>query len=275
MERKLLYEAASHIARAHGVVAFTGAGVSEESGISTFRDQGGIWDRYSPERFGRVSGLRAEVLRHPEEVAGFIRGLLQSCLEAVPNPAHLALARWEVQGVVRAVVTQNIDTLHERAGSKKVIKLHGSINRLRCEACGFRQGLDESQLQQWIARLSREGVDRRQARRLLQETFPACPYCGGKRRPDVVLFEDLLPQEAWLEAQQEASRCHILLVIGTSGLVYPAAEIPLLAKRSGATLIEINPQPTSLTSHADLFLAGKAGQVMEELMQQVHLAKDD
>jgi len=273
MERKSLRQAASQIASARSLVAFTGAGISEESGIPTFRGKGGLWDRYPPERFANIAGLAAEFLLRPERVAGFLREILQSCLDARPNPAHLVLAQWEAKGILRAVITQNIDTLHERAGCQRVIKLHGSIDRLRCQDCGFRQHLDEWQLQQWAAHFASEGIDRRQLWHALREILSSCPYCGGRRRPDVVLFGDLLPQDAWGEAQREASLCELLLVIGTSGLIHPAAEIPFLARRSGAALIEINPQPTSLTPHADLFLAGKAGLVMEELMGQVQLAK--
>lgn len=273
MEENPLSEAASCIAHAQGVVAFTGAGISEESGIPTFRGQGGLWDRYPPERFANITGLVAEFFLHPARVAGFLREILHSCLDAEPNPAHVVLAQWEVQGILRAVITQNIDTLHERAGSQKVIKLHGSIDRLRCTDCGFSQGFDDSQLSRWMAALSPKGMRRRQLWQALKQILSQCPHCGGRRRPDVVLFGDLLPQDAWGEAQREVSLCDLLMVIGTSGLVHPAAEIPLLAKRSGVTLIEINPQPTSLTPHADLFLAGKAGQVMEELMEQVQIAK--
>jgi len=273
MEKNSLSEAASQIARAERVVAFTGAGISEESGIPTFRGKGGIWDRYPPERFAHIPGLIAEFLLQPERVANFLREILESCLDAEPNPAHLALAHWEAQGKLRAVITQNIDTLHEGAGSRKVIKLHGSIDRLRCTDCGFRQDFDEVQLRRWAVALSLQGMGRRQLWHALKQILSSCPYCGGRRRPDVVLFGDLLPQDAWMQAQREASLCQLLLVIGTSGLVHPAADIPLLAKRSGATLIEINPQPTSLTPHADLFLAGKAGQVLKELMGQVQVAK--
>jgi len=275
MERNSLGEAASRIARAQAVVAFTGAGISEESGIPTFRGKGGLWDRYPPERFAHIPGLIAEFLLRPERVANFLREILESCLEAQPNPAHLALAHWETQGRLRAVITQNIDILHERAGSKKVIKLHGSIDRLRCAECGFRQEFDGSQLSGWMAALSPKGMGRRQLWQALKQILSRCPYCGGRRRPDVVLFGDLLPQEAWTEAHREASLCEVLLVIGTSALVYPAAEIPLLAKRSGATLIEINPEPTSLTPLADLFLEGKAGQVMQELAGKCSWPEDD
>jgi NAD-dependent deacetylase len=264
-----LAEAAFQIASAHGLVAFTGAGISEESGIASFRGRGGLWDRYAPERFGTLRGLMAEFLLRPQRVAGFLHEILTSCLEAEPNPAHLALAQWEAEGVLQAVITQNIDILHERAGCNKTIKLHGSIDRLRCTDCGFKQDLDETQLRGWAGDLSLEGIGRRQLWRALQKILSACPYCGGRRRPDVVFFGDLLPQDAWMEAQQAASLCQLLLVIGTSGLVYPAADIPILAKKAGGILIEINPEPTPLTPLADLYLEGKAGEVMQKLARQV------
>ena len=269
MERKPLAEAAYQIASTQGLVAFTGAGISEESGIASFRGRGGLWDRYPPERFGTLRGLMAEFLLQPRRVAGFLHDILTSCLDAQPNPAHLALAQWEAEGMLGAIITQNIDTLHERAGCNKTIKLHGSIDRLRCMDCGYKQDLDETQLRGWVRDLSPERIGRRQLWRALQKILSACPYCGGRRRPDVVFFGDLLPQDAWMEAQQAASLCQVLLVIGTSGLVYPAADIPILAKKAGGILIEINPEPTPLTPLADLFLEGKAGQVMQELAEQV------
>jgi NAD-dependent deacetylase len=269
LEGEMVRQAALKIARGQEMVAFTGAGISEESGIPTFRGEEGLWDRYPPERFANSGGLIAEFLLRPGKVAGFLREILESCLDAKPNPAHLALARWEAEGRLQAVITQNIDTLHERAGTQKVFKLHGSIDRLRCTDCGFKQDFDEVRLRRWVAALSAEGIGRRQLLHALKQILSPCPYCGGKRRPDVVLFGDLLPQDAWAEAQEAASLCRVFLVIGISGLVLPAAEIPLIAKRSGATLIEINPEPTSLTAHADLFLEGKARQVMQELASQV------
>jgi NAD-dependent deacetylase len=269
MEGNCLIQAANRIASTQGLVAFTGAGISEESGIPTFRGNGGLWDRYPPERFANMPGLMGEFLLRPKRVAAFLKEILRSCLDAQPNPAHVALAQWEAQGILRAVVTQNIDTLHERAGCSKIIKLHGSIDRLRCTDCGFKQDLDATQMQGWVQALSPDGIGRRQLWRALQKILSPCPYCGGRRRPDVVFFGDLLPQDAWAEAQQAASLCQILLVIGTSGLVRPAADLPLLAKKAGGVLIEINPQPTTLTPLADLFLEGKAGQVMQELARQV------
>jgi len=269
MEENSLNEAASQIVSAAGLVAFTGAGISEESGISPFRGGEGLWDRYPPERFGNMAGLLAEFLIRPQKLTAFLQEILHSCLNARPNPAHLVLAEWEAQGILRAVVTQNIDTLHERAGCSKTIKLHGSIDRLRCTDCGFKQDLDQTQIRRWARDLSPKGMGRRQLWRTLQNIFSPCPYCGGGRRPDVVLFGDLLPQDAWLEAQKEVSSCSLLLVIGTSGLVYPAADLPLLAKKSGTILVEINRDPTHLTPLADLFLEGKAGEIMQELARQV------
>ncbi len=269
MEENSLNEAASQIVSAAGLVAFTGAGISEESGIPTFRGNGGFWDRYPPERFGNMAGLMGEFLLRPKRVAAFLQEILRSCLDAQPNPAHLALAQWEVQAILRAVVTQNIDTLHERAGCSKTIKLHGSIDRLRCTDCGFKQDLVATQMQGWIRDLSSDGIGRRQLWRTLRKILSPCPDCGGRRLPDVVFFGDLLPQDAWAEAQQAASLCQILLVIGTSGLVRPAADLPLLTKKAGGILIEINPEPTTITPLADLYLAGKAGEIMDKLARQV------
>ena len=183
MEENSLNEAASQIVSAAGLVAFTGAGISEESGISPFRGGGGLWDCYPPERFGNMAGLLAEFLIRPQKLTAFLQEILHSCLNARPNPAHLVLAEWEAQGILRAVVTQNIDTLHERAGCSKTIKLHGSIDRLRCTDCGFKQDLDQTQIRRWARDLSPKGMGRRQLWRTLQNIFSPCPYAAGGGGP--------------------------------------------------------------------------------------------
>jgi NAD-dependent deacetylase len=169
--------------------------------------------------------------------------------KAKPNPGHEALAKLEALGVIKAVVTQNVDGLHQRAGSRHVIELHGSIWRVKCSnpACTFRVSIGGPP----------------------KEVPPKCPSCGHYLRPDVVWFGEPLPQDAWGEAVSLAEASDTVLVVGTSGAVYPAAYIPLIVKERGGTVIEVNVAESSITPYADIFLKGKAGEVLPKLLEVV------
>ncbi len=225
------------------VVAFTGAGVSAESGIPTFRGRGGLWERFKPEELATPEAFA----RDPARVWAWYKWRLSLVLSAKPNPAHLALAELERMGLLTAVITQNVDGLHQAAGSKRVVELHGSLRRARCTRCGFK------------VRLSR----------VPEEELPRCPACRGLLRPDVVWFGESLPADAWLEAVELASSCKCMLVIGTSCAVYPAASLPLIAKRGGAALVEVNLEATPLTAIADVSLRGRAGELLPLLVDEV------
>ncbi|MFW5866579.1 MAG: SIR2 family NAD-dependent protein deacylase [Armatimonadota bacterium] len=228
------------------IVAFTGAGVSQESGIPTFRGSDGIWQQYDPERVATFEGFMddpALCWRFHEELRGM-------CLRSRPNPAHLALTWIETAVGARApvpVITQNIDGLHQAAGSTSVLELHGSCHRMRCTECDF--AADEMPEQ-------------------FDELPPACE-CGALLRPDVVWFGELLPSDAMNEAQRLAESAAVMLVIGTSATIHPAASLPVVAMRSGAALIELNCRPTPLTPMVNISLQGAAGETLPELAEAV------
>jgi len=224
---------------AHHVLVLTGAGVSAESGVPTFRGGGNtvVW-RGLP--FSVISS--AEMLERdlPEVWAWFNyrRGVL-STLE--PNPAHHAIASWQDRFEDFTLVTQNIDGLHQAAGSRDVIELHGSIWRARCFACGMGHNIRELK--------DDDGV-------------PSCLDCGGNLRPDVVLFGEMLPAGAFERGAAVAGFCDLCFVVGTSAVVYPAASIPEIAHATGAYVVEVNPELTPLSEFCDEVLTGKAGEIL-------------
>jgi NAD-dependent deacetylase len=244
-----LRRAAELLAKAERVVVSSGAGMSKESGIPTFRDaQEGLWARFDPEELATEAGFRAAPSRVWSWYA-FRRARMGECL---PHAGHSALV--ELQGLVPSftLVTQNIDGLHQAAGSTGVVELHGSIRRNKCIDCGVpgEAGVEQGAV----------GED---------EDPPRCTECGAYLRPDVVWFGEMLPEAATERAWEAARRCDVLLVVGTSGLVWPAAELPFLAKRNGATVIEVNPVASELTSVADVLLAGPAGEVLPALLAEI------
>ena len=228
---------------ARHVVALTGSGISAESGVPTFREaQTGLWERYDPQRLATPQAFA----RDPRLVWGWYEWRRKLVTEAEPNPGHQALAELEHRIPGFTLVTQNVDGLHARAGSRNVIELHGSILRSKC---------------------SREGVIVELEHK--DSVPPRCPRCGAFLRPDVVWFGEMLPPGA-LEAASEAARgCEALLSIGTSSLVYPAAALPYEALESGATLVEVNSSETPLTAHADYLLRGSAGQILPALLRRL------
>lgn len=219
---------------AERIVAFTGAGISAESGLSTFRDrQSGLWAKYRPEDLATPQAFR----RNPSMVWEWYEWRRGFVAKAAPNPGHHALARIEAARPGFLLATQNVDGLHARAGNRNLVELHGNIRRTIC--------FDHRHLaERW------EPVD---------EPPPRCIQCGSRLRPDVVWFGEALPADALRRAQQAAAECDLFLSIGTSTLVYPAAELPFIAGSNGATVIEINPGITPLSKLADFALREKAG----------------
>lgn len=231
--------------QAGGIVAFTGAGVSAESGIPTYRGTGGFWTKYDPEKYASIDYFRQD----PSYYWSFFRDTrLELLRHPKPNPAHLALAELEARGQLRAVITQNIDGLHQAAGSKKVIELHGSSRSFHCLECRKAYTLEEVEAE------------------LERHLPPRCADCNGILRPDIVFFGELLPDGAMTEAQGLALSASLLLVVGSSLVVYPAAQIPLLAKSCGARLAIINDEPTPADDLADWVLTGKAGEILPQLL---------
>jgi NAD-dependent deacetylase len=245
-----------------GAVGFTGAGISAESGIPTFRDPGGLWDRFDPMRFGTFEGIAREAMTHPEELADYLTEMRQAFADAKPNPAHHALAALEREGLVDAVITQNVDGLHRAAGSSRVIEVHGSHARRRCLACGHTEEVDHDEYVAGIERTIR--ALRTAFVPSYQSLLPRCSVCGGPARPDIVAFGE--PVKDFPEAERAASACRTFLVVGTSGEVYPAAGLPRLAKELGALVIEVAPARTFID--ADIRLEGPAGRILPELVRQ-------
>ncbi len=241
---------AETIADAEHLVAFTGAGISTESGIPDFRSPGGIWNRYKPIDYR--SFLASEEARREYWRRG--RNTYQLIREARPNVAHLALAELERLDRLRFLITQNIDGLHFAAGSspERTVELHGTAHRVYCMDCG--------------AETPRDAIA---ARLEAGEELPACLVCGGTLRAATVGFGEPLPQAPWRLALDHARRSDLFLVIGSSLVVNPAAQLPLAASAAGAYLVIVNQEPTPLDRHAHLLLRGSAGAIMARLMDEV------
>jgi NAD-dependent deacetylase len=237
LSRRLL----ERLLTAKWITVLTGAGVSAESGVPTFRSADGIWAKYRPEELATMEAF----LRNPELVWEWYAQRKRVIADVQPNAGHRALVRMEELYPQCTIVTQNIDNLHRRAGSKNVVELHGNIERNYCVSCG--------------TAASNELV-------LRAGGVPRCERCGGTIRPDVVWFGEMLPEDQWNLAVRAAESSDVFFSIGTSAVVYPAASLPLLAKQRGALLVEINPEPTPVTERADEFLQGQAGTILPELV---------
>ena len=254
---------AGELIRGGGVVAFTGAGISAESGIPTFRDPGGVWDRFDPEEFGTWEGIARLAMTRPDALAEFLAELRRVFSAARPGAAHRAIAGLDQAGLVDGVITQNVDGLHQDAGSRNVIEVHGSFLRTRCLACG-RTGeqtreLVSQNLERAVTGLRTAFVPS------LASLLPGCENCGGLARPDFVAFGEAVRRMP--EAQALARSSRVLLVVGTSGEVFPAAALPEEARAAGSTILEVGTGPTFI--EADLRLEGQAGEVLPALAEDV------
>lgn len=236
------------MARARAVVVFTGAGVSAESGIATYRGaDDGLWSKHNFERFANPRGYAANLA----DAYAWYRSRAEELAKAEPNAAHFAIA--ELAGRVEqlTVVTQNIDSLHQRAGSKDVIELHGNLREFRCDGCGWRVASSAAPLS------------------------PSCGKCGGIIRPDVVMFEEMLPERALERARVAAQTCDLLLSVGTSNQVWPAAEMPFITLRAGGKVVVVNPDLRG--QPIDPRVVGveeKAGEVMGRIVGGARRAPD-
>lgn len=240
------YRAAAEALRdAHYVIASTGAGISVESGIPDFRSPRGVWSRYDPEEYGTIEAFR----RDPGKVWTLYHELGRDLYDCKPNPAHLALAKLEAMDRMRAVITQNVDNLHQEAGSQTVLEYHGNARWLRCQKCDattpYNPGAKE------------------------YPRLPRC-VCDGVLKPDVVMFGEMIPPDAMLKAEALARQCDVIIVVGTSAQVFPAAQLPYTAKQQGAFVIEANTERTDFTeSITDAFLHGKAGETLPRLVEML------
>ncbi|WP_419786153.1 SIR2 family NAD-dependent protein deacylase [Pseudodesulfovibrio sp.] len=245
MSNHALENAAEALRNARCAIAFTGAGISVESGIPPFRGPGGIWDKYNPELFDK-----GYFKRYPGEVWPMLKKIFYSGMEdRQPNAAHLALAKLERAGRLVAVVTQNVDGLHQKAGSETVYEYHGALRRVQCMSCR--------------AFFNTETID-------LGTLPPPCPACGGLLKPDVVFFNEGVPEDVHRAATDLAKHSDCCLVVGTGGQVAPAGRIPILVKNAGGIVIEINREDSLYTYNtSDYYLQGKAGTLLPKLAAAV------
>ncbi len=227
------------------IVVFTGAGASEESGIPTYRGTGGFWTKYDPDKYASISYFEKD----PSYYWSFFRDTRGPLLhDAKPNPAHYAIAELERNDKVLGVITQNIDGLHQAAGSGQVIELHGSSRSFHCMKCRKSYNLDEAESA------------------LEKDLPPECTVCGGILRPDVVFFGEMLPPGAIEKSFKLARECSLLLVVGSSLFVYPASQVPVAALESGARLGIINMEPTPMDGAASWVFHEKAGKILPLLL---------
>lgn len=243
-----IVRAAELLKQARHVVALTGAGISVESGIPPFRGKGGLWEKIDPIKYASIDSF----LEDPAEVwEVLIKGMQDVLSTAKPNKAHIGLARLEALGILKTIITQNVDSLHQTAGSRDVIEFHGTFATLSCIEC----------------------YNTLAGRELKIDQMPPRCDCGGILRPDVVFFGEQIPVAALKRSEKISSACDLMLVIGTSATVQPAAFMPVIAKQTGATVIEINAEPTALTHRiSDISIIGKAGAIMEAILAEVERA---
>ena len=243
--------AADILSHAEYAIALTGAGLSVESGIPSFRGPEGLWTRY-----GQPSNLSYRVfsqdpqdwweqrLRDESTPGNPTYDLKDAVDRAMPNAGHVAMAELEKMGILRSVITQNVDNLHTEAGSRNVLEIHGNRNYLRCIGCGYRR--------------PREGY-------AITDLPPVCGKCGGVIKLDTVMFGEPIPRATLDACIEEVQKCDAMLLVGTSGAVNPAAQFPLVAQERGAQIIEVNPAPTELTAVAHVVLNGSAGEILPSI----------
>ncbi len=256
---ELIMRAAGDLVKSQCAIALTGAGISTESGISDFRGPQGVWTK-NPDAERRAYQNYQHFLDNPAqwwEERLNSPPLLGDVRNMQPNAGHFALVELEMMGILKWVITQNVDALHEKAGTKNLLEYHGNLTKLRCTSCGVRLREVEFDLQ----KLLKEG-----------KLPPHCPRCRGIIKYDTVAFGEAIPSDVAYKSQEEAMRCDLMLICGTSAVVYPFATLPRLARqRGGVTIIEINAEPTPLTEEgiSDYLLQGKTGEILPRIVAEV------
>jgi len=225
------------------VAVLTGAGISAESGVPTFRGKDGLWGKFKPEELATVNAFMA----NPKLVWEWYNWRRDLMSRVAPNPGHHALAELESMVGEFTLITQNIDGLHRQAGSKAILEVHGNIHRNKCADCN---------------RLIEADIE------IDPDNIPKCDKCGGPIRPDVVWFGEMLDSDILTRAFRASEEADLFFSVGTSAIVHPAASMPIMAKRSGATLVEINPERTSLTELADFYIGARSGEYLPELVAE-------
>ena len=239
-------ELLSKIKSASSILFFTGAGISAESGIETFRGKGGLWNKMSAQELASFDGF----MKNPNLVWEWYQYRREIVRDTEPNAGHKTIAEFEKHFEEVTVVTQNVDNLHKRAGSNNILELHGNIERNFCMDCKTFYGVEKF---------------------IETKEPPKCEKCGGMIRPDVVWFGEMLPQNIFAEAERKAASADVCFIVGTSAVVYPAAYIPISAKEAGATLVEINIEPTNISNQVDYSIWGKSGEVLPKIFKLLQL----
>lgn len=240
-----LHKIAKDLVDTKNVVALTGAGISVESGIPPFRGKGGLWERFDPMEYAHIDAFMKDPAKVWDVLIKEMKGIIDT---ARPNDAHKGLARLEALGILKTIITQNVDGLHQMAGNTDVIEFHGNFAWQRCMKCNNRCKTSEIDL----------------------TLIPPRCHCGGIYRPECVFFGEMIPHQNLIRSETAASDCDTMLVIGTSAVVQPAASIPMIAKQAGARIIEINPERTPLSqSISDDIILGQAGHMVSRLLDEL------
>lgn len=243
-------KAADIIRGAKKIIALTGAGISTESGIPDFRSRGGLWERFDPSEYATIEAFHS----NPEKVWRMLFEMIDLVVKARPNPGHLAMAHLEKIKMLDCIITQNIDNLHQEAGNVNVIEYHGNVSRLECLRCGMVYNGKEIDINKTVA----------------SKISPLCKKCGSVLKPTVILFGEMIPHDAMYRSQEAAREADVVMVVGTSAVVYPAAGIPLMAKQNKAAVIEFNMEETGLTVYGtDIFIQGPAGTTLPDLVRTI------
>ncbi len=246
----LLKKASELISEASYCIALTGAGISTPSGIPDFRSPGsGIWTKYSPMEVASLSAFRY----HPDRFYDWMRPFVNSLFQADPNPAHTALAELEENNYLQAIITQNIDALHQKAGSRKVIEVHGTYQTLTCLGCYQQIKATREILTSFVEDF----------------TTPTCPDCGNLLKPDIILYEEQLPVEKWKSAREEIMACDLLLILGSSLTVAPVSDLPYSALANGADIIILNYTQTHLDNQAVVAIHGDLAELLPTITNKV------
>ncbi|MBY9011181.1 MAG: NAD-dependent deacylase [Candidatus Lokiarchaeota archaeon] len=255
IEKKQIQTAAELLLNSKEAIALTGAGISTESGIPDFRSEGGLWEKYKPEIYGNIESF----LKNPAKFWEMAQKIAPNIFKAKPNPGHYALAELEKMDLIKAVITQNIDELHQKAGSIIVYEVHGSVNRFSCLGC--KASYTKEQV---IRKLKKE-----------KKNGPSCDYCAAPLKPSVVLFGEGLPRFENYQSQALAQKADVMLIAGSSLSVAPVCDLPLYTLREKGDLIIVNDQPTDLDDKATVVIRHKTGTILPLIVEEIKKLREE
>ena len=255
IEKKQIQTAAELLLNSKEAIALTGAGISTESGIPDFRSEGGLWEKYKPEIYGNIESF----LKNPAKFWEMAQKIAPNIFKAKPNPGHYALAELEKMDLIKAVITQNIDELHQKAGSILVYEVHGSVNRFSCLGC--KASYTKEQV---IRKLKKE-----------KKNGPSCDYCAAPLKPSVVLFGEGLPRFENYQSQALAQKADVMLIAGSSLSVAPVCDLPLYTLREKGDIIIVNDQPTDLDDKATVVIRHKTGTILPLIVEEIKKLREE